>query len=189
MAKEDKQTLRFPEGVMHSLRGSGGFFDAEVPTATKKEELPDQNEIGPEAFFLPPKPLTFEEKIEPVVEDVSALKQTIATLELALSDLKNQHSKQVGDLLAEHTQQLADKEIEYAHKFADKTAEYENSLANAYDEFRKLLLWNVERTSGKKSIVVGSDAEDALRRAKAAVPETDVEKIIGVRSLNERVIV
>ncbi len=110
------------------------------------------------------------------------LKQKIARLEFELADLRNQHSSHVADLLDSHEKKLT----EETTRLIDSN---KKQIEAVYDDIRALSLWQVERLSGNKSIVAAANAEDAVKKAKASAIEEGKEKIIGIRSLNEKVII
>lgn len=106
-----------------------------------------------------------------------AQQDAVAKLDFEMVSLQNKHSLQIAEMLSQHDQQLLQ-----AATIADQR------VAAVSLELATLNLWQVERGSTKRAIVVGRDAQDALRRALAAQPEETLGKITGVRAMNERVI-
>lgn len=133
--------------------------------------------------------LTKEETLQ---KEVIKLQQQADLLKEELSwaqEMVFQAKENIKEIETENKETIARLEKEKNDAQNAATNLLESKVNSIYDELRTMTLWQVDRSGGKRGFVIGTDAQDALRRASAQVPESDNNQILGVRSMNEKVII
>ena len=119
--------------------------------------------------------------------------ETRYSIEERLDELTNRYEtrlleyadevKELKDSWAQ-TQQEHERELRVTREF------YEEQMATVHNNIRRLLVWQVERTGAEKRVIVAAaNAADAAQRVLAVSPETDSDRVAGIRLLHDKLVI